>query len=575
MAVEPGTILKDIDPLSLPADAPPAEANYREADLAGLACAFCTKFRITDFREEDGIQIPVGVCDLWEAKVDGVMVSDGYADSGPQLDKDGEEVWSEFSATETLPQYDEIHCAGTDITEKNGKVFKGILRTGSWPVTPTPFGKIKKPLKIVAKGKSDPVAGVISLEEIYSNFKAHNGVKRVQIPLSDEEKKDHKNTTGVNTGFVEDLLLEEHDGETHLIAEMGFTEPDVRAKALRGTFADVSSGVPHHPEFGAFLEHVCITNQPFIDELRPWLTASDAPAEVKDAAIVHHILPNVNADPEPEPRVRVPYGVVLKGVSKAIEEKFGATGTDYTMVDADDDSVTLHHAMSDTTWTITYTVKDGDVEFAPYSEWTVVEKQEQEEGTAEPPPVTAPPISLAPTGDAELDAAREAREMRLAASATVNDRKADDMTVISRSELDALGLNPQQRAAYDKLLTENTTLAASTKEADCNARIAELEGLGFKDRPGALKLYRKVFLSDDGGPAIVLLSDDGTDAKERKSTLEVLDAFIAAQAVEGKVTFSDQQTFVPGDEPPPKDHGKRPVADRAADAKAFLYPNGR
>ncbi len=581
MPVKPADILKDIDPLTLPADAPPAEANYREADLGGIACAFCSKFKVTDFREEDGISVPVGVCEMWESKVDGVMVSDGFASSSPPLDKEGQEVWGEFSAAEQIAQYDEIHCAGTAITEKDGKLYKGILRTGHWPVTPTPFGKIKKPLTIVATGKSDPAKGIISLDEIYSNFKAGNGPKKIQIPLSDEEKKDHKNTTALNTGFVRDLKLEEEDGVTHLVAEMDFTEPEVKAKALRGTYSDVSSGVPHHTEYGAFLEHVCITNQPFIDNLKPWLVASDAPAAVADAEIVHHVLETPASEVEPKKendpsRVRVTYGTVLKGVDKAIEEKFGATGIDYKMLDANDETVTLEHKLSGTTWTIGYTVEDAEVILAPFDEWTIVEKQD--EGTAEPPPETAPRSPHPSTGDADLDAAREDREMRLAASAHTTTNRTGDapMTVISRAELDALGLNDEQRAAFLKLHNENTTLAASNKEADAAKRIKELEDLGFSDRPGALKLYRQVFLSDDGGPAIVLLSDDGSEAKEKKSALEILDAFIDAQiGSTGKVEFSDQHIQQPGDVKPPINHEKPPLDQRVKDATDFLFPNGR
>lgn len=150
------------------------------------------------------------------------------------------------------------------------------------------------------------------------------------------------------------------------------------------------------------------------------------------------------------------------------------------------------------------------------------------------------------------------------------------MTVISRAELDALGLNDEQRAAFLKLHNENTTLAASNKEADAAKRIKELEDLGFSDRPGALKLYRQVFLSDDGGPAIVLLSDDGSEAKEKKSALEILDAFINAQiGSTGKVEFSDQHVQQPGDVKPPINHEKPPLDQRVKDATDFLFPNGR
>src|ERR1700752_4667294 len=122
--VDAAVILKDVNPLALPADSPPGVANYREADLSGICCAHCVKFRMTGHREEDGILVPTGVCDQWEAYVDGVMVSDGFVDNSPAWDTSGNEVWSEFSASEALPVYNEIHFAGGATEKKDGKVLK-------------------------------------------------------------------------------------------------------------------------------------------------------------------------------------------------------------------------------------------------------------------------------------------------------------------------------------------------------------------------------------------------------------------------------------------------------------------
>lgn len=146
---------------------------------------------------------------------------------------------------------------------------------------------------------------------------------------------------------------------------------------------------------------------------------------------------------------------------------------------------------------------------------------------------------------------------------------------LTREELEQLNLSDMpegQRAAFQKILDENSTLAATTRTSEADKRVTELEGLGFKGYPGALKLYRQVMLSDDGGPAVVLLSDDGKK-KSTKTALEILDGFIEAiKGAEGKVTLSDQADLVPDDEKPPNtpEGEKKPLKDRVEEARAAL-----
>jgi hypothetical protein len=172
-----------------------------------------------------------------------------------------------------------IHMAGAPARSSGRYVRKAILRTGTWPVTPTTTGTMDRPLRIVRDGKSDASTGTIALAEVVENFKA-GAVQNVQIPLTDDEQ-DHKNLTRLNTGFVRDLWIVDEAGGSTLIAAMEFTDPDVRAKVLNGTYADVSCGIPWRltsrgRNFGSTLEHVALTNRPFIDGLGPFLAASIA-----------------------------------------------------------------------------------------------------------------------------------------------------------------------------------------------------------------------------------------------------------------------------------------------------------
>ena len=135
-----------------------------------------------------------------------------------------------------------------------------------------------------------------------------------------------------------------------------------------------------------------------------------------------------------------------------------------------------------------------------------------------------------------------------------------------------LELSDDARAAFQNVLDENATLRATTRESEADRRIGELEEMGLKDRPGALKFYRQVMLSDDGGPAAVLLSDDGSE-KERLTALEILDRFLdSIKDADNKVILSDQHLASGHDDKPPLDAGaERPVEERIAETREALY----
>jgi hypothetical protein len=161
----------------------------------------------------------------------------------------------------------------------SGLVRKDILRTGVWPVIPTKQGVIKKPLTITKSGESNRENGIISLDAVKQGFDALKGKFKVQVPLSDDDD-DHKNITRLNTGYVEDVWIEGSDDDARLVAAINFTEQDVKEKVLNGTYSDVSCGIPWElvsrgEKYTTPLEHVAITNRPFIDGLGSFLAMSD------------------------------------------------------------------------------------------------------------------------------------------------------------------------------------------------------------------------------------------------------------------------------------------------------------
>ena len=560
-SVSPLDMLREVNPDAVPDPAPPAAANYRTADLQGVSCAGCAKFVLTGFDGEGENAVPKGYCSLWESLVQGDHVSDGFADPGPAFDGDGNEDW-EFADKRELA---EVHLAGAGTREEDGYVIKEILRTGEWPVIPTRGGIVKQKLSIVRDGPSNKDEGIISLAELFENFKS-TGIQP-QIPLSDEEGDDHKNTTRLNQGFVEDLWIVDENEGSKLVAKMNFTEPETKAKVLRGTYKDVSCGIPWQiisrgQKYGTTLEHVCITNRPFIDGLGPFMAASD---QMKDAEVevVHFGLPTETVDDE---TTNFSAKQIMESAQKALATQLALSG--YEVQDVGNDGLTIASKVADMSWTVTYKIEGGDVLLAEVKDWTVNE----DEGTSDAPVQqkrTAPPQS--PEQD-DLEAAQRLRQIRLSENQPHRAKEAN--MALTREELERLDLSDEQRAAFQSVLDENAQFAAKSREAEVAQRISELEDLGLKEFPGALKLYRDVALSDDGGPAIVLLADNGQE-KQRKTAKELLDDFLAAlKGADGKVHLSDQALVSGNDDPPPADtdtDDKRPVEERVAEIKAALY----
>jgi len=126
--------------------------------------------------------------------------------------------------------------------------------------------------------------------------------------------------------------------------------------------------------------------------------------------------------------------------------------------------------------------------------------------------------------------------------------------------LDALELTDEQkeqlRQGHDEELTPlqeaQRLSAAQARRAAVDKEIEELGKLGFSDQPGMLKYARRVFLSDDQEPGIVLLSDGdleldkdeqiGAKSREEVSTADVLRKFISLipRDDDGKLALSDQ-----------------------------------
>ena len=561
MPVSPLEILREVNPDAVPDAQPPEAANYRPADLQGISCAGCSKFVYTGMTGDGEDALPVGYCSQWEAMVQGDHVSDAFSDPGPPLDDNGDEVW-DFADDQRV--FNEIHLAGTDQREEEGFVIKEVLRTGEWPVIPTKSGIIKKSLRVVRDGVSNSRDGVISLAELVQNFKA-GVIGNVQIPLSDD-KDDHKNITKVNTGYVRDIWITDDGSGSKLVAKMEFTEPDVKDKVLRGTYADVSCGIPWQivsrgEKHGATLEHVAITNRPFIDGLGPFLAASED-NKIENPEFVH-FGDFVEVESIETPSQISSFVTAISQIDSALITQLGLSNH-YKATDITPDGAVVSNELAETTWIVPFKIEEEKITLSSVGNWTV-----KDEGTDDAPaPTSAAPRS--PSDQDDLEVARRLREIRL--SQSNSSERSEQMPRLTREELDRLDLSDEQRAAFQSVLDENVQLSAKTKESASDARLEELKKLGLEERPGFLKFYRAVYLSDDGGAATVLLSDDGKE-KERLTSLEILDRAIEAlKGSDNKVVLSDQALASGNDNPPPNtsDEETKSLEDRVSEAKTAI-----
>lgn len=529
-----------------------------------------------------------------------------------------EKAW-EFASEKSLAA---IHLSGDEYTEEDGFIVKEILRTGEWGVIPTKGGLVNKPLRVVKDGLSDAKEGIISLAEIVSNFKL-GAVPNVQIPLSDDSD-DHKNITRLNTGYIRDVwVAEDEDGNAKLVAKMDFTEPEVKERVLRGTYSDVSCGIPwsivsRGKKYGASLEHVAITNRPFIDGLGPFLAASDDSGE--EIEVTHFSMEGtvaeVSAETSPAPEADGATDFELDNLSdtevneKALAEidselndleqdladvkatdsveelifsanELQSLGLDalvsqlqlsegYEITDvlySDDKQIfTVLNSIEETSWQVPFQIaSDGTshgVLLAAFEDWTVMD----EEVAKAPVENSAASRQKAPLSN--LEVAQQLREIRLSDVPAITNE--EDNLSFNSEELDRLDLSDEQRAAFQSILNDNAELSAKTRESDADVRISELEEMGLKEKPGFLKLYREVMLSDDGGAAVVLLSEG--QENEKLTALEILDrALDALKDDEGSVSLSDQALVSGNDNPPPADPSEElALDDRVAEVKMAL-----
>lgn len=128
--------------------------------------------------------------------------------------------------------------------------------------------------------------------------------------------------------------------------------------------------------------------------------------------------------------------------------------------------------------------------------------------------------------------------------------------------------------------TEIQTLKAKDRRSDVDKEIDELAALlSDSPQPGLLKFVRRVYLSDDDGPGIVLLSDadlqlsgdaaTGASTREEMSVAGAIRHLISLlpRNAEGNLSLSDQGIAADDTNRPDKD-GDKSDEDKEAEEKA-------
>lgn len=582
---------------------PPKVSGYRDADIQGVACWNCGHFTVVGDPDNDNDLD--GICNLFESKADATKTCDRFVAHADLLRQGPHTSWTEdmqnmnqdsmgsgimeanYADNSVL---NAIQFASTDVIEEDGLVWKDILRTGMWDGTPTNKGVLKKTLRIIRDGKTDPNAGILALSEILENFD-DGAVQYVTVPLTDD-KEDHKNLARLNTGFVRKLKLVDNNGMSVLRAGIDFTEPDVKEKVLRKTIPDVSAGIPFYvtrrkdnKTFTAVLDHVCLTHKPFVSDLGPFgIAAADgdelpieaweqqgvdsedrrpSPASAQEqppASTSETEETNPESENTPEPVV-LTHRELERAIVDALSNQLRLS-PEYRVEDVGGTIVTISHRTSDSSWRVPFRITsdaENPVVIAGVDKWKLI----QEEHTKQ--------IAASDSHVNELTQARNLRELRL--SQPTSTGGISNMSTLSLDGVELSDLPEAARASIQKVLDENSSLNRKSRETDIEARIKELEDLGFSDRPGALKFYRQVMLDDDNGPAVVLFSDQPEDKRERVSAIGILDRFIDALKAGDAVQFSDQHLASGSDKKPPKDATgeKADLETRVEAAKTGLY----
>lgn len=520
---------------------------------------------------------------------------------------------------------DAFYGADTPVTSSDNLVWKEILREGELKHTPTDKGMLPVPFRVTKDGVSSRKDRTVSMSELVKSFN-DGAYEHVQIPLTDEQNKDHKDIARINTGFVRQLkTVDGSDGKARLVAGLEFTEPEVKGKCERGTIANSSSGIyfdrvrPHDgAKFPVALRHVALTNTPFMNDLTPFGShfseADDGGDENKPEEI---IALEMSDDAIWQPNESL--NVLRENVERALSDltnstnPHGLVGDDNAKFFYARDIATTKALVSEeptgNTFVIPFKKNKDSVELSPQTEWVEAQQQwiaasegsvmheqgksayqtflsdnqdkndksAEEVETIEASEVTE--TSTKPKRDlttpyGRLAAAREDRESRVLLH---NEGKSisSERSRMAKLDITSLNLSDEEKGQIESLQAENAELKKGQHKDAVDAEITRVSALGLAEHSGFLKTYRRLLLADDGDVAAVLLSEDG-DSTETISLTDAVKSLIDAlprNTDKTRIVLSEQALLSEtGDKPAAEgeeDH-EETHEDKVTDARAKL-----
>lgn len=464
----------------------------------------------------------------------------------------------------------ELFCSDTSVSESDGLIWKVALPVGELKLSPGWNGKpVHRPLRVIEGSSEDPKSA-IGLNDIVEAFE-EGAVQHVTVPLS------HADKVHENTGFVRRLkVVDLPDGRKALSCGIEFTEPEIRERVRRGSIANVSVGVQfdyHKKDSGkrykAALQHVALTNHPWVPGMPPF------GAQMSEQAVIVP-LELAEAD-EKEVSWEETQGVwrrrdllcdALEAVSETME-----------LMDFDR-SVAIVLGEDGKQMQVPYVVEEGSA-FLAFGNATPVEVVAEDSVVVEAEGETAgeeeqlaevveeqnstltdeTPADVAAGEPNELQAAQTAREQLV----TTNEKEGGD-----HMSDEVIEMSEDVKAKLARL----EELEAKVRETEVEARVTELSEAGLGQYPGFLKAVRELMLADDGGPAAVLLSEEGGE-RTGITVTQIVERLVEGlpRDEEGQFKLSEQHIDVGAVAPEIEDSStsEESEADAAAAARDFLF----
>lgn len=474
-----------------------------------------------------------------------------------------------------------------DLSADEKYIWKTVLRTGQWALTPGMNGTERKPLVVKRDGPSDPDNNVISLSELVENF-YDQAFEHVTVPLAQSiSGGDHEDIAKNNTGFIRDLKIVDENGVSKLKAAFDFTEPDIKARVERGTIPNTSVGILYDfvrksdaRKFPTALAHVALTHRPWIDKMEPFgVAASD-----RDDVEVNSFQPEQTDQEKLTWEEATSFKTIMNKIEDTLRGDSFKLDDNFEVVDISPGIAKIFNKAAGIEWATSYTLDEGVAKLPPTTEWNLLAtgkfiEEAKEEIESEPEMIVeeAPAApSLEPTNN--LQDASLLRENRFA-QGTNNHNGGLNMTIDLKS-LKLSELPDDARAAIEALNAENQTLEQEALKNRREARKTEVENkvkkwgeeLGLSTAPGFLKEVRRILLSDDGNVAGVLLADNENPSEEKVTSTQIVERLIAAlpKDDEGKALLASQADLGSGDHERPAETDQAPLEERLKEARQAL-----